>query len=386
MLIYGGSFNPPHLGHVDALRCAVDALRPDRALVIPAGMPPHKELAQGSPGPADRLTLCRLAFSAVEGAEVSDLELRRDGKSYTVETLRTLRKEYPEADFIFLVGTDMLLSLEKWYEFREIFSLCDLAALPRNEGDLPAMRQMEKHLLDTYGEKISLIEKAPLPMDSTSLRSDLPLRGGRDRLSEGVYEEIIRRRYYFAKPDLAWLREKAYAYLKPRRIPHVKGCEETAVALARRWGEDEGEAAEAAILHDITKKLSYAEQLQLCGKYSIELDEAERADEKLLHARTGACFARDLFGVSDAVFSAIDCHTTGKPGMTTLDKIIYLADYTEPNRSFPGLERVRELCTEDLDLAMIEALQLSEKEIRSRGAAPHPRGAETLKWLRKKES
>ena len=386
VLIYGGSFNPPHLGHEAALHSAVSATHPDQILVVPAGMPPHKQLAEGSPDLEERKRLCELAFLDEPGTEVSDIELRRIGKSYTVDTLQEIADRFEDAELYFLVGTDMLLSMEKWYQFDQILSSCTLVALPRGEGDYPAMEKAAQTLRQAYGARVVLIRKNPLPMASTELRASLSQRQGRDKLSDPVYSEIIRHRYYGAKPELAWLREKSYAWLKPSRIPHVQGTETEAVRLAERWGEDTGEAAEAAILHDITKKLTPEEQLRLYEKYGIMADAAERNEPRLYHARTGAWIARDLFGVSDAVFGAIEWHTTGKVDMTTLEKIIYLADFTEPTRKvFPGLEEVRALTYDDLDAAMIRALELSMDEVRKRGAQPHPRSMETLEWLLKKK-
>ena len=118
------------------------------------------------------------------------------------------------------------------------FSLCTLAALPRADGDLAEIERYAAYLRETYGARIEIIAKTPLPMDSTALRAALPRRGGTERLCDAVYSEIIRCRLYGAKPDLAWLRGKTDAYLKPTRIPHVRGCEETAARLALRWGED----------------------------------------------------------------------------------------------------------------------------------------------------
>lgn len=378
LLIYGGTFNPPHLGHADALSCAAEALGADRSLVVPAGIPPHKALAEGSPTAEERLRLCELAFP---DADVTPMELRREGKSYTVDTLREISRENPGAELYFLVGTDMLLYMEQWHEFREIFSLCTLAALPRADGDLAEIERYAAYLRSTYRARIEIIPKTPLPMDSTALRAALPQRGGADRLCDAVYSEIIRCRLYGAKPDLAWLRHKTDAFLKPTRIAHVRGCEETAARLARRWGDDPENAAEAGILHDITKKLSTDEQLRLVEKYGIVLDDADIAAPQTLHALTGAWFSREHFGVPDNIFSAIEWHTTGRAGMTTLEKIVYLADFIEPTRDFPGVERVRTSAFEDLDRAMIEALQMSMDVVVRRGAVPHPRSAEALRWL-----
>ena len=382
VLIYGGSFNPPHLGHADALRSAAQTLRPDHILAVPAGMPPHKQMDSGSPDADARLRLAELAFQDVPGARVSDIELKRLGKSYTVDTLQEIADRYEDEDLYFLVGTDMLLSMEKWYQFDQILSTCTLAALPRDNGDYDEMERAAQALQQAYDARVVLIRKRPLPMSSTELRAALPLRQGRDKLADAVYGEIIRHRYYGAKPELSWLREKSYAFLKPKRVPHVAGCEQEAVKLAGRWGEDPDAAAEAAILHDITKKLTPAEQLQMCEKYGIILDAFEQREPRILHARTGAYAARDLFGVPENIFGAIEWHTTGRPGMTILEKIIYLADFTEPTRDFPGVEKVRTAQYEDLDRAMVIALTMSMEEVRSRGAEPHPRSLEALQWFK----
>ena len=310
------------------------------------------------------------------------MELQREGKSYTVDTLREISRENPRAELYFLVGTDMLLYMEQWHEFRDFFSLCTLAALPRADGDMTEIERYAAHLREAYGARIEIIPKTPLPMDSTSLRAALPQRGGADKLCDAVYSEIIRRRLYGAKPDLAWLRGKTDACLKPTRIPHVRGCEETAVRLAMRWGEDPEAAAEAGILHDITKRLSDDEQLRMAQKYGIVLNDADIAAPKTLHALTGAWYSRERFGVPDNIFSAIEWHTTGRAGMTTLEKIVYLADFIEPTRDFPGVEFVRIFAFEDLDRAMIEALQMSMDAVTRRGAVPHPRTAEALRWLK----
>lgn len=378
LLIYGGTFNPPHLGHIDALSCAAASLSADRCIVVPAGIPPHKALAEGSPTAEERLRLCELAFP---DADVTPMELRREGKSYTVDTLREISRGNPGAELYFLVGTDMLLYMEQWYEFRALFSLCTLAALPRADGDMAEIERYAAYLRKTYGARIEIIAKTPLPMDSTALRAALPQRGGTERLCDAAYSEIIRCRLYGAKPDLAWLRGKTDAYLKPTRIPHVRGCEETAARLALRWGEDPEDAAEAGILHDITKRLSDDEQLRLAEKYGIVLNAADLAAPKTLHALTGAWFAREHFGVPDNIFSAIEWHTTGRAGMAALEKIVYLADFIEPTRDFPGVQDVRMLAFADLNAAMIRALQMSMDEVKRRGASPHPRSAEALRWL-----
>ena len=109
ILIYGGGFNPPHLGHRAALMTARKALKPDRTIIIPDGMPPHKQLPDLTPDPEIRLRLCRLQFAGLPDTEISKLAIRREGPCYMVDTLRLLRTEYPKAELILLLGSDMLL-------------------------------------------------------------------------------------------------------------------------------------------------------------------------------------------------------------------------------------------------------------------------------------
>ena len=114
--VYGGSFNPPHLGHIFAARKAQQLLGLDKVLLIPAAIPPHKAVAEGSPDGETRLALTKLAIAGEAGMEVSRIELDRPGPSYTVDTLRTLRECYPQDALYLLMGTDMFLSFFQWRE------------------------------------------------------------------------------------------------------------------------------------------------------------------------------------------------------------------------------------------------------------------------------
>ena len=385
VLLYGGTFNPPHAGHVRAVRTAAEALRPETILLIPAAIPPHKAVAEGSPDAEERLALTRLAAAEIPGAETADLELRREGKSYTSDTLRALRERYPEAELVFLVGTDMLLSLPEWHEPEVVCALASIAVFSRETGRESEISEAAERLRSQFGATVYVIPGEPIEVSSTELRERLGRREGRELLPPEVYARVIRKRLYGAKPEFAWLREKADSYLKPKRIPHVRGVEETARKLAALWGVDPGDAAEAAICHDITKYVDHDGQLRLCEKYAIMTDELERGSEKLLHARTGAAFAQDMFGLSDAAASAIRWHTTGRPAMTALERITYLADYIEPNRcGFDGLEELRQTCFEDLDRAMELATRMSIDEVRSSGRPCHENTAACHAWYRER--
>ena len=380
--LFGGSFNPPHLGHVEAARSVVSCVRPDRLLIMPTCISPHKVMAEDTPPPDVRKTLCELAFGEIEQAEVSDLEMRREGKSYTADTLAQLHEMYPEDTLVLTMGTDMILSLETWYRPEAIMELAEIAVLLRGVDEDEQVRGHIAYLRERYGARITLLETGVYPAASTDVRNTLKQAGGSELLAEPVYEYIIRNRLYGAKADLDWLRKKAHAMLKPKRIPHVVGCEQEAVRLAERWGEDVYDAAAAGILHDITKKLTTAEQLILCDKYGIIIDMSVAGTDKTLHQITGAAVAYHEFGVSEKIRDAIRWHTTGKPEMSCLEKIIYLADYIEPNRCFDGVERIRALCYESLDAAMEDGLRMTMEDLTARGNPILDVSAQAYEWFK----
>ena len=368
--IYGGTFNPIHRGHLTAARAAMDVLGLDRLLLIPASIPPHKALPQGSAEPAGRLEMTALACAQLgPGAQALDIELHRTGPSYTVDTLRQLRQMYPEDELWLLMGTDMFLSLERWYHAADILSLAHIGAFdrvhPQPGGDLAAQK---RHLEEAYGADIAIIpNEHVLDLSSTQVRQALAQGGGQELVTDPVYGYIQRRGLYGVHTDLRRLtpdrlRPIALSYLKPKRMPHVLGTEQEA---------DETQARVAALLHDCTKKLDMEGQLALCAQYHIRLDDLERHALKLLHAKTGAAIARDVFGVDDAVYWAIYWHTTGHADMTLLEKIIYLADYIEPSRDFDGVDTLRQAVYEDLDHGLLMGLSMTIQEMEEMGNPVH---------------
>jgi nicotinate-nucleotide adenylyltransferase len=379
--VYGGTFNPPHMGHIHAAESAVSHLGLDVLVLVPAGIPPHKALPEGSPGPKERLEMACLSFSGVPNTVVSDIELKSSGISYTIDTVEHLLKQYPGSDLFLIMGSDMFLTLEEWKSAGRLLELIQPAVLIRGASQDKGVAAYADKLRREYGTAVTLLENDVFPVSSSELRAMLPRRGGVRLIEEKTYAYIIKNRLFGAKPEFVWLRARAFEMLKPKRINHVLGCEAEAVKLAQHYGADEEEAREAAILHDMTKALDLDDQLQLCRKYDIMTDTVERSEVKLLHSKTGAAVARDLFGVSDAVHDAIYWHTTGCEDMTLLEKIIYIADYIEPTRNFDGVDELRKLTYEDLDKAIIKGLRMSIEDMRSRGIIPHQRTEAAITWL-----
>ena len=167
--------------------------------------------------------------------------------------------------------------------------------------------------------------------------------------------------------------------LDHQRYEHTLGVEETARAMARVFGVDEEQAALAGLLHDCAKCMPLAQMLKAAKREDV--DDVMKESKALMHAVAGRCVAASVYNVRDeAVLSAIRWHTTGCANMTTLDKIIYLADMIEPNRKpFDGLQQLRELCMTDLDAAMHSALRMSLEYVRKQGKTLHPDTLAALK-------
>lgn len=377
----GGTFNPPHLGHIRAAAAAAQQLGLDRLFLIPTGEPPHKKLPEGSADSAQRLEMTRLAAAEVPGAEVLDWEIRREGPSYTAVTARQLLEAFPDGELWLLCGTDMFLSLSGWYEGDWLLKRLKVAAYPRKVGQLPALEEKAGEYRRSYGTECRLISLPPTDISSTELRGLLGQGQGGDYLPERVYAYILQHRLYGVRPQPEALWPLARPWLKERRIKHVEGCRAEAVRLAQRWGADPLDAENAAILHDITKKLSVEEQLRLCENCGIIPSNFEQDYEEVLHAFSGAAAAWTLFGVSEAVRDAIRWHTTGKADMSLLEKVIWLADYIEPTRDFPGVDAVRQLACRDLDRALRLAMSGSLAWLEQKGAKAHPATREALSFL-----
>lgn len=195
--IYGGTFSPVHLGHIRAAQSFLAELSPDRLYVVPTAEPPHKREVGGASA-EERLYMTRLAFEGLDRRiEVSDFEVKRRGKSYTVYTLEHFAA--PERELYMLVGTDMFLTLDRWYRAGEIFALSNIVLMRReNETELGCeLRRKRDEYTARYGAKIYEIDRPPFELSSTELREYI--RSGRPTeglISPRVAEYIYRNGLY----------------------------------------------------------------------------------------------------------------------------------------------------------------------------------------------
>ena len=206
ILLYGGTFDPPHNGHLNNLRAAAGRVMPDLVVVMPAGVPPHKA-ASATPA-ALRLEMCR-CFAALEGAPglprvaVSDWEIRQaaDGRrNYTVLTLEMLARTYPDAVLYLAVGSDMLESFRAWYRWQDILRLARLVVVSRRIGDDGALHEAARSL-DPAGSHILLAPVEALPMASSELRRRLAAGQDCSRDLPASVRQVIRREGLYTAPE-----------------------------------------------------------------------------------------------------------------------------------------------------------------------------------------
>jgi len=194
--IYGGTFSPPHIGHIYAASAFLEQIRPDKLLIMPAYLSPNKS-SESTVSAVDRYNMAVLAFSDLrqygKSLFVSDWEIKRPEKSYTYKTIEHFEKD---ADEIYLViGTDMLLTFDKWKNVDRICSSARLAYVSRTDDDSAANEKI-RALQANYGADVVRVTVPPLPCDSTHIREVLS-RGGRPYgVTEKVYEYVVRNRLY----------------------------------------------------------------------------------------------------------------------------------------------------------------------------------------------
>ena len=381
VLLYGGTFDPPHNGHINNLRAALELVQPDRVIVMPAGIPPHKA-ASATPGEV-RLAMCDCFKALSPLVEVSDWELRQGGRSFTVHTLEMLRARFPDAALYLSVGSDMLLTFQLWCRWQDILQMATLVVESRRPGDDAALAGAAR-VLESYGGRVLFARAESYPCASSDLRTGkIPRARWGQYLPPSVLQVIETRGLYrqTEPPHQGGTGimtcEEAKELVKPRlshkRWTHTKNVKKMAVQLAQRWGENPEKAALAALLHDSAKELPREALLQIFADNAIIAENAPARPAAIWHGIAAAILAEKQWGVTDPeILSAIRCHTTGKPGMSLLDKILYLADMTSDERDWPGVEELRRLEMEDLDKALLVALKQSIDFVKEKGGALDP--------------
>ncbi|MBO4505994.1 MAG: nicotinate-nucleotide adenylyltransferase [Lachnospiraceae bacterium] len=363
--ILGGTFNPIHSAHIMLAETAGERLQLDRVLIMPSNNPPHKANAAIA-SDEDRSEMVRLAIKGHERLEYSDFEMKREGITYTSDTLNMLTSQNPDTRYFFIIGADSLFKFTSWHEPADILRHCALVCSGRAAVGSDEVRTKIEEIRDLYTDgdfipEIYYIEAPSMEISSESIRKLISFEmPSAPYLAPEVYQYIQTHKLYqnslyeAIKADLG-------ALLKPSRYAHVISVAQTAVNLAVCVGIDPEKPYLAGLLHDCAKYLSDEDMIKAAEDNSIELDPIERRAVQLVHAKVGEVFAKTKYGVDDPdILSAIRYHTTGKPEMSMLEKIIYIADTIEPLRTWGDddeLNIIRSIATSDIDRAVYIVLK-----------------------------
>lgn len=374
--IMGGTFNPIHSGHIEIARIAREAADLDEVIFLPDGEPPHKAASTLAPA-VSRYNMTVLAVYTQPFFSASDMEIRRSGTTYTVDTLMQLKAEHPCDDIYYIVGADTLYQVEHWSRPHLLGQMCSLIVVPRPGSDEAALKAQAEHVEGALNIRLILAGECGPEISSTLIRE----RAGRGETLQGLVPQPVAD--YIAQHGLYgapyhWMTQKLQRELSLHRFRHTLSVAETAVVLAARFGVNPLQAHLAGLLHDCAKGLDASDLTALIRSGGISADEYEISMPALLHAPAGEALARSQYHISDsAVLSAIRWHTTGRRNMTRLEKVIYLADMIEPERDdYPGLSDIRALAETDLDAAVRRAAARSVDYILERGKKMHPRTLE----------
>lgn len=361
--VFGGSFNPVHRGHIEIALAAIQEAGLDRMLLMVAADPPHKAVAGGVSAQA-RLEMTKLAQAEYPALEACGLELARQGKSYTADTVAQLKALYPGAAVFWLVGADMLLTLDAWHDPARL--LRETRFLAAGRPDHPGVREAAQRLRADYGADITLLRVTGPAVSSSGIRArveaGLPIEG---LTCESVVGYIYERGLYLPEALQAMV-GRLRAELSPKTFRHTMGVVRAAAVLAERYGVDPAKARLAALLHDCAKGGAQA----LAQAYGLRTADM---DAPIRHAPVGAAHAKAAYGVEDpAVLQAVALHTVCGPHMTDLDKVVYLADKIEPGRSYDGLEAIRRAAGRGLNEGMLALIDHTAAYLAQKGERMHP--------------
>ncbi|MBQ9849246.1 MAG: bis(5'-nucleosyl)-tetraphosphatase (symmetrical) YqeK [Clostridia bacterium] len=302
--------------------------------------------------------MCRLAFRDMN-CEISDIELKRGDKSYTVDTLREIRNIFPDDELFFIIGSDMLSTFRQWYRWEDILSMAKICAASRENGFEPDWNGYSPE----QRERFVFVETEPLEVSSTELRS-----GDKPELLDSEVARYIKDNGLY-DDGLSEYRKLLKEKLDDYRLDHSECVSECAAVLAEKYGADPEKARLAGLLHDVMKNASDAEHFL----YMDNISSIELHNRKVWHQISGEGFLREKGIISDEeILGAVRWHTTGRAGMTLLEKIVYVADFISADRKYKDVDVVRRLAQLSLEHAILYTSRYTIEKLAGSDMLIHP--------------
>ncbi len=366
--IFGGTFDPIHKGHIALAKSALKKEGLDKVYF----MPTHINWMKKDRAKTDDLDRIRMIEKSIAGDPsfgIETYEIHKGGISYTCDTLRILKDKYKGAELFFIMGEDSLRTFPFWRNPDEILKYATILVAGRDYNGLDkSIDAAAKEITDKFGGCIKYLDFEKMTVSSSFIREHIINESENVDLKNYLSDEVIcyikENRLYLNGMNeaqfstdseiISSIRKRIKKELDRRRYVHTLGVAYTASCMAMAYNADIEDAYIAGLLHDCAKCLPADKKLELAKKYGIELNEAEKANPDLLHAALGSYLARDEYGIeNEDIINAIRFHTTGRAEMSLLEKIVYLADYIEPNRKkILGIDDARSVAFTDINKAM----------------------------------
>lgn len=362
--IFGGAFNPVHCEHVNLACAAVKELKLDKIIIMPTAVSPHKS-GRLSADFWQRFEMCRIAFSAIPQAEVSNYELTRGGVSYSYLTCRHFAGIYSDAERYFIIGADMLENFPYWKNPEDILKNFSLAACAREDGRGFAF--CKRAVENRFSTEIATIHYVGERVSSTEVRTLAALKEDFGAYVNGEVSQYITQNGLYGIDCVSEVK----AMLTPGRWAHTVRVAVMCAKNAARAGLTEKQAIIMAALHDCAK------YLEADSPYLNGFTVPENTPAPVIHQYGGAFVAEHTFGVKDeTLLNAIRYHTTGRENMTDAGALLFLCDMLEEGRRFEGVDELRWIFKRDLRLCLKEALCRQINYLQTTG---EPIDVETLK-------
>jgi nicotinate-nucleotide adenylyltransferase len=379
--LIGGTFDPFHLGHRQLVEAVLASGWIDRLILMVSGQQPLKTHLKVSAA-GYRYEMAVRGVSDLEQVEVSDLEINRQGRSFTIDTVRTIQDWLTAKDELVLIyGSDVLFDLPNWREPEALLDRCRLLIAKRGGIDHQDALKQATVLEQTYGAQIDFLDATMPELSATQIRETIVAGQPHDHLvPERVAHLIAKHDLYGYDAELASVDPRIWQILadyerqvRPmlnvKRYLHSLNVMRYAMHLALHHGLTVEQAGIAGLMHDCAKCLEAHKVLH----YARLAGDQTLMEPALAHGPAGAYLARHQFGIEDpAILQAIHFHTTGSGDMSDLDYLIYVADKVEPARTYNNLEAIRQAAEVDLKEAMRLCLIEVEAFLEREAKPSHP--------------
>lgn len=385
--VFGGTFDPIHIGHINIIKAAASSGILDEIVVIPSAIPPLKLLEKTSFS-SYRYQMVHIALEHETfeiPVKLSDIELNRSGKSYTIDTIRELKTKYSNNDTIILIyGTDILYDIEKWFRPNEIMNECELLIFNRpGYCDQEIVNQIDV-LKNKYGAIISRLNAKTIDISSTQIRENICKSDNsyNSFLTKEVKNFIEKNALYSYSTELGLISHDVfqtlikyeqilYKLINTHRIIHSLNTMREAVRLANIFNGDIDKSAIAGLLHDCAKSVTTCKKMSK-AQNNDQNNIDNTIDPNIEHAYFGKAVAIEYFNIDDAdILNAIYFHTTSRTNSSLLEKIVYVADKIEPARNFPRINDLRKISYKNLDEGLFECLSDIIEVLLKENNTPH---------------